>query len=102
MVGKSILGKRFKGVFDEKDLDSVKNSLKSGEGALINLPSGVHWISLLKIGGKIHSFDSYNRPVIDGVKMTNEDKVPKQFEQKGDEKTCGPRALAYLADRLLF
>lgn len=89
-LANKIFGKKFKGILDENEpLPKLKNM----ECVIRNRLNNEHWISEVNIGGKLYTYDSFNRKeYIDG-KSGDFDGFP---DQKKNEQNCGQRSLSYL------
>jgi len=90
-IGRHLLGDKFKGVFSDGDR---LPHLDRGHGLIINRRPNEHWVSVANIGGKIYTYDSFNRrPYLGGHQSMDIDGKP---DQKDWESDCGQRSLAML------
>lgn len=94
-MGKKLLGAKFLGVFDKEKLPSLNS------GLIVNKPANQHWIAIANINGKIKTFDSYGRKIINGDKLINPVAVDNDIKQRDSQKNCGPRSLAWLFETLV-
>jgi hypothetical protein len=90
-IARRLFGEKFKGLYVIGDRLPV---LKEGESIILNQPSDVHWVGLVRVNGQTYKYDSFNRKsFIGGYVNGDYDNKP---DQKQWEANCGQRTLAWL------
>ena len=90
-LASKLFGKQFRGVYGDYD---VFPKLGLNEFVIINRRDGQHWITTANVGGKIYTYDSFNRPeYLGGFTSGDEDGKPDQLPY---QTNCGQNCLAWL------